>query len=175
MEEGITSLDTLHMRTNKVYNPPIKWGLITGTTSESYTGYYDKRDNRFRGGVKYKWRITGLLSRFIPFSYEYELSKISRILKCIENEEQQKFKISKEKIKRKMVDVKGDPNLFSQLEILSSKIGQEAGGYGLRIQRNLQTLTKANALFHGRKEVTQDDIDTILRLGNWINDEFHPL
>ena len=175
MEEGITSLDTFHMRTNKVYNPPIKCGLITGTTSESYTGYYDKRENRFRGGVKYRWRTTGLLSRFIPFSYEYELAKISRILKCIENEEQQKFKISKQKIKRKMVDVKGDPTLFSQLEILSSKIGQEAGGYGLRIQRNLQTLTKANALLNGRKEVTQDDIDTILRLGNWINDEFHPL
>ena len=97
MEEGITSLDTFHMRTNKTYNPPIQCGLITGTTSESYLGYYDESEKRHKGGVKYKWRTIGLLSRFIPFSYEYELSKISRIFKCIENEDQQKTQISKKK------------------------------------------------------------------------------
>jgi hypothetical protein len=74
MEEGITSLDTFNLRTHKVYNPPIKCGLITGTTSESYSGYYDSTEKRYKGGVKYKWRSMGLLSRFIPFSYEYELS-----------------------------------------------------------------------------------------------------
>jgi len=175
MEEGITSLDTFNLRTHKVYNPPIKCGLITAITSESYKGYYDESEQRYKGGVKYKWRTTGLLSRFIPFSYEYELSKISRIFKCIENEDQQKTQIFKQMIKRRMVEVEGNPALFSQLEILSQRIGQEAGGYGLRIQRNLQVLVKANALYHGRKAVTQEDIDTILKLGNWINDSFNPL
>ena len=74
-----------------------------------------------------------------------------------------------------MVDVKGNPALFSQLELLSSKIGREAGGYGIRLQRNLQVLAKASALSNDRKEVVQEDIDTILKLGNWINDRFNPL
>jgi hypothetical protein len=74
-----------------------------------------------------------------------------------------------------MVDVKGNPELFSQLEILSLKIGQEAGGYGLRMQRNFQVLVKANAILNGRKEVAQEDVVKVLRLGNWINDRFNPL
>jgi hypothetical protein len=175
MEEGVTSLDTFNMRTHKVYNPPIKCGLITGTTSESYRGYYDKSENRWKGGVKYEWKRIGLLSRFVPFSYEYELSKIHKIFKFIENEEQQKTPMPKQSIKRRKVDVKGNPKLFSQLEILSFKLGQEAGGYGIRMQRNLQVLVKANAILNGRNEVTQEDIDRILKLGNWINDRFNPL
>jgi hypothetical protein len=175
MEEGVTSLDTFNLRTHKVYNPPIKCGLITGTTSESYRGYYDKNDNRWKGGVKYEWKRIGLLSRFVPFSYEYEISKIRRIFKFIENEEKQETPKQTRLIKRRMVDVKGNPELFSQLEILSFKLGQEAGGFGIRIQRNLQALVKANAILNGRKEVIQEDIDAVLKLGNWINDRFNPL
>ena len=175
MEEGVTSLDTFNLRTHKAYNPPIKCGLITGTTSESYRGYYDKNDNRWKGGVKYEWKRIGLLSRFVPFSYEYEISKIRRIFKFIENEEQQETPKQTRLIKRRMVDVKGNPELFAQLEILSFKLGQEAGGFGIRIQRNLQALVKANAILSGRKEVIQEDIDAVLKLGNWINDRFNPL
>ncbi len=175
IEEGITSLDTFNLRTNKVYSPPIKCGLITGTTSESYRGYYDETEKRWKGGVKYEWKRIGLLSRFVPFSYEYELSKINRIFKCIENEELQKTPMPKQSIKRKMIEVQGNPELFAQFEILSLKLGQEAGCYGLRMQRNLQVLAKANAILNGRKEVIQNDIETVLRLGNWINDRFNPL
>ena len=175
IEEGITSLDTFNLRTNKIYNPPIKCGLITGTTSESYLGYYDPNEQRYKGGTKNEWKRSGLLSRFLPFSYEYELSKISRILKFIEKEELLKTPIPKQSVKRKMVEVKGDPALFARLEILSSRIGEVLGGYGLRVQRNLQVLVKANALLNGRKEVIQEDIDKVLQLGNWINDRFNPL
>jgi len=174
MEEGITSLDTFNVRTHKVYNPPIKCGLITGITSEGFVGFYDEFQKRHVGGVKYQWRSMGLLSRFIPFSYEYELTKISRIFKFIEREENQNS-MPKQKIKRSNVDVKGNPDLFSQLERLSGKIGEETGGYGLRVQRSLQTLTKANAVLNDRTEVTQEDIEKIMRLGNWMNYRFNPL
>jgi hypothetical protein len=115
-----------------------------------------------------------LLSRFILFSYEYEISKINRIFKFIEKEEHQNS-MPKQKIKRKMVDVKGNSDLFSQIERLSGKIGEETGGYGLRAQRSLQILAKANALLNDRKEVTQEDIDKILHLANWVNCRFNPL
>jgi hypothetical protein len=174
IEEGITSLDTFNLRTNKVYDPPIKCGLITAITSESYLGYYDEKIQQFVGGIRHYWRTLGLLSRFISFSYEYELSKIHRIFKFIEREEYQK-PTAKQAIKRRMVDVNGNPELFSQFEILSINVGREVGGYGLRVQRSLQTLAKANAVLNGRTEVTQEDIDKILHLGNWMNYRFNPL
>jgi len=174
IEEGITSLDTFNIRTNKVYNPPIKCGLITGITTDSFNGYYDEREQRWRGGAKCQWRNMGLLSRFIPFSYDYELSKINRIYKFIAMEESQN-KMDKQMIKRKMVDVEGNAELFQQFQILSMKVGQEAGGYGFRMQRNLQVLAKANAVLNDRFEVTQEDIDKVLHLGNWMNFRFNPL
>jgi len=174
IEEGVTSLDTFNMRTNKVYKPPIKVGLITGITTDSFYGHYDTSEQRWRGGVRYEWKAMGLLSRFISFSYDYELSKIHRVYKFIEREEQLD-KTLKQSIKRRMIDVKGNPELFSQFEILSYQIGQDVGGYGFRVLRNLQTLAKANAVLNDRTEVAQDDIDRIMHLGNWINYRFNPL
>ncbi|UCE16682.1 MAG: hypothetical protein JSV12_03500 [Candidatus Bathyarchaeota archaeon] len=174
IEEGITSLDTFHMRTHKVYDPPIKCGFITAITSESYLGSYNQDKQRLEGGLRRYWKNIGLLSRFIPFSYEYELSKIQRIFQFIQNEEHLK-PTSKQTVKRKMVDVKGNPQLFQRLEILSVRVSQEVGGYGFRIQRSLQTLAKANAILNDRTEVAQQDIDKILELGNWMNKRFNPL
>ena len=174
IEEGVTSLDTFNMRTNKVYKPPIKVGLITGITTDSFYGHYDTSEQRWRGGVRYEWKAMGLLSRFTSFSYDYELSKIHRVYKFIEREEQLD-KTLKQSIKRRMIDVKGNPELFSQFEILSYQIGQDVGGYGFRVLRNLQTLAKANAVLNGRTEVAQEDIDRIMHLGNWINYRFNPL
>lgn len=177
IEEGITNLDTFNMRTHKTYDPPVKCGLITAITSESYQGYWDQKSSQWRGGIKHEWRTLGLLSRFVPFSYQYELSKINRIFQFIANEEQQKPVESKAqfRLKRKMTEVKGDSGLFQKLELSSQQIGQESGGYGFRLQRSMQTLAKANAFLNGRTEVTQEDIDTLLRLGNWMNYNFNPL
>lgn len=174
IEEGITSLDTFHMRTRKIYDPPIKCGMITAITSESYLGIYNRDKQRFEGGLRHYWKNIGLLSRFVPFSYEYELSKVQRVFQFIQNEEHLK-QAAKETIKRRMVDVKGSPQLFQRLEILSVRVAQEVGGYGFRIQRSLQTLAKANAALNGRTEVNQQDIEKVLELGNWMNKRFNPL
>jgi hypothetical protein len=85
IEEGITSLDQFNVRTSKIYNPPIQCGLITGITKNSFFGFYDQKELRWKGGVKYDWASTGLLSRFVPFSYEYELTKIGRIFSALES------------------------------------------------------------------------------------------
>jgi hypothetical protein len=174
IEEGITSLDTFHIRTNKVYNPPIKCGLITAITSDNFKGYYDPKREQFRGGAKDIWKSMGLLSRFIPFSYEYEISKISRIFGFIQKEETCR-KATKEKISRKMVDVKGDPKLFEKLTIASTGLKDEMGGYGFRLQLRLQYLAKANAILNDRKKVAEEDIEAVLHLANWMNYRFNPL
>lgn len=174
VEEGITSLDTFHMRTHKVYDPPVKCGLITAITSDSYYGEYNPITQRTEGGVKHYWKRIGLLSRFMPFSYAYEFAKIRKIFKFIESEEGGKSTVDG-KIKRRTVVVKGNPLLFAQLEMLSTSIGKEVGGYGIRPQKNLQALVKAHALLNGRTEIAQEDVDKILQLGNWMNYHFNPL
>jgi len=175
IEEGVTSLDTFHMRTLKVYNPPIQCGLITGITTESFHGQeYDRHQKRWKGGVRSNWKRTGLLSRFIPFSYQYELSKIFAVFEFIEKEERGKS-ILKQTVKRRMIDVKGNAELFQKLQVLSMKIGEKTGGYGFRMQRNLQVLAKANAVLYGRSMVVQEDVDKVVHLGNWMNFDNNPL
>jgi hypothetical protein len=176
IEEGITSLDQFNIRTDKIYDPPIKCGLITGITSESFHGHYDQKKQRHVGGVKYDWKRTGLLSRFIPFSYEYELSKIvaRAVIQFLAKEEHEQ-PIHQQTILRRMVDVKGNSDLFQKLQLISSSLGQEIGGYGFRAQRSLQSLAKANAVLNNRREVTQDDIDKIMKLSNWMNFRNNPL
>ena len=174
IEEGITSLDQFHIRTNRVYNPPVKCGLITAITTESYHGYDNPLTHRTEGGIKHYWRRIGLLSRFIPFSYEYEISKVMKIFESIQKEEYE-ARSNPEKIKRRIMKVKGNKNLFQQFQILSFHLGSKVSGYGIRTQRNLQYLAKANAMLHDRNMVAQEDIDKIMKLGNWINYKFNPL
>jgi hypothetical protein len=174
IEEGITSLDTYNIRTNKVYDPPIKCGLITAITADNFKGYYDPRRQQFRGGAKEIWKSTGLLSRFVPFSYQYELTKICKIFDFIQKEEE-RGEAGKEKIHRTMVDVKGNAGLFEKLQAASLQLGAEMGGYGFRLQRSLQCLAKASAVLNSRVEITQEDIDAVLHLANWMNYRYNPL
>lgn len=174
IEEGITSLDQFNIRTHKVYNPPIKCGLITAITSESYHGYYNPLMHRTEGGIKHYWRRIGMLSRLIPFSYEYKISKILKIFEFIQNEEHEQ-KTMVEKIKRRKTEIKGDKELFKKLELVSIKVGTKIGCYGIRLQKALQYLAKANALLNGRIEVAGEDINKVLELGNWINYDFNTL
>jgi len=172
IEEGITSLDTFNLRTHKIYEPPIKCGLITGITTESFYGEeYDVQRRVWRGGVRYKWKRTGLLSRFVPFSYKYEFSKINRVFDFIASADRELELSGKESIKRSMVSVKGNEELFNRTRSLSQDIGKATGGYGFRMQLSLQALMKANAVLNKRGEVVREDVDMIERLGNWMNFE----
>ena len=173
-EEGVTSLDQFYIKTEKVYNPPVKCGLITGITTKGYYGEYNPITQRTEGGVKNYWRNIGFLSRLVPFTYHYELSKIRKVMEYIENEEHEK-PLEKEKLKYKVSEVKGNSGLFKQLEIVSMTVGSKADAYGFRLQRDLQYLAKANVLLRGDIEVTQEDIEKILYLSNWINYDFNIL
>jgi len=175
IEEGITSLDQFNVRTNKIYNPPIKCGVITGITSGSYNGYYNNLTQRTEGGLKHYWKKIGLLSRFVPFSYKYELSKVIKIFELIEKDNANAKENQKETIKRTVTEIEGNEKLFNQLQMVSVKVGQEVEAYGIRIQKNLQLLAKANALLRNSPKVEQEDIQAILDLSNWINYDFNPL
>jgi len=174
MEEGITSLDTFNLRTNKVYDPPIQLGIITAITSEGFHGKYDPTKGRMVGGLKHYLKVTGILSRFLPFSYKYTGDKLSKIFEFIKKEEYLE-KPPKMKIKRTSKNIEGDEKLFGRLEYVSHMLGHEMGGYGFRLQRDLQTLAKANAMLNGRNKVIEEDIDKVLHTSRWINYDFNPL
>lgn len=140
----------------------LKFNMITAITTPNFAF------------LKKKMKGTGLLSRFIPFSYSYPIDKVKKIFDYIEKI-QDKEDVHTYRILKKDTIVKEDPALFKQLEIVSMRLGQEYGAYGFRAQKSLQRLAKANAILNNRKEVTQEDIDKILHLAKWINFDFNTI
>jgi len=72
-------------------------------------------------------------------------------------------------INREKTEVNGNPDLFVQLNMIASRVGEEADAYGFRVLTNLQRLAKASALMDKRIEVEQKDIDRVIKLSTWIN------
>jgi len=162
IEEGITSVYTYHKRyTVRNTEDPVRCGLITAITTVDF-----KRIRKYLENI-------GLLSRFIPFSYDYSIEKIKKILEYLESEENREsydFFIKKER-----KQIKGSKELFKEFEMVSMKLATQYQGFGFRTQIRLQHLAKANALLNGREEVTKEDIEKIIRLSNWINFDFNTL
>lgn len=138
----------------------VKFNMITAATIENFTH------------IKKYVRDTGLLSRFIPFSYGYPLSLIHEIFNKLEGEISNDL-VSVPKIFKVNKKVEGNPNLFKNFEIMSTSLGLEYGAYGIRAQTNFQRLAKANALLNKRDIVTEEDIDKVIYLSNWVNLKFN--
>ena len=165
-DTGITAISTFHkhlnlreLGLNRVLHG-LRFNLITAITG-----------NDFRY-IKKRMVETGLLSRFLPFTFDYPISIVKKIFDIINQNNDDNSRITT-KIKQRPVIVKDVPELFKQLEIVSTALGHEYGGYGFRAQHNLQRLAKANAVINGRNIVTQEDIDKVLWLSNWINYKFN--
>lgn len=168
IEEGFTQIQTYHKR--YVAKSPIKFSLITAITRQDFGG--TSHDGKHYGYRRYLEQ-TGLLSRFIPFSYDYPISKVHKILEFIENEGQG-GEVALKTIKRS-VEVPPNPTLFKSMEIISLKLGQQYSGYGFRVQEQLQRLAKARAVLKGRKELKAEDINAVIELANYMNFDFNPL
>lgn len=137
---------------------PLKFNLISAITNDSLSNI-----------IKFM-RQTGLQSRVIFFSYDYPLSLINKIMAHVRGEKVSEIdRIRIPKIIEKDTIVLGDSELFKSFEMISTRISQSYGGYGIRSQINLQRLAKSNALINGRNKVEKVDIDKILELSNWIN------
>jgi hypothetical protein len=159
MEEGISQIQTFR----KYYKPDKKGGkakcsLFTAITAQNFND-----TARF-------FEDTGLLSRFIPFSFSYDPLRVRHIMNHLQQEKDRTEPITYEVIK-KSVTIPASP-LFSQLENVASTIGKEYGAYGFRAQLSLQRLAKAAAALDKRKEIIQSDIDQILSLARWLNFDF---
>lgn len=163
-DTGIVRISTFHKQLQYMkLKEGIKFNMITAITGDN-----------FHKIIRYM-KQTGLLSRFLPFTYKYPLSLVKQIFMMIEGEKSNWEGVTIPKIYKKDKDVSAKPALFKEFEFISTSLGREYGAYGIRSQVSLQRLAKANALLDKRTEVNKDDISKIVKLSDWMNLKFNSI
>jgi hypothetical protein len=163
-DTGIIQISTYHKQLHymKIIEG-VKFNLITAITTSNYKS------------VEKYLKDTGILSRFIPFSYDYPISLVKNVFGYIEGDTPTFPEAAMPKLRKRSVKIDNSPELFKNFEIVSIKVGMQYSGYGIRAQQSLQRLAKANAIMNDRDTVTEEDIRKILQLSNWINFNFNSL
>lgn len=139
----------------------LKFNMITATTCGNFLQ------------IQRTIKKSGLLARFLLFSYTYPPHIIKAIFKIIEGEvTPSELGLKIPKIKTRNVKILDNPKLFSEFEFISTQLGLKYDGYGFRAQTGLQRLAKANAILNNRKEIINEDINKIISLSTWLNDSF---
>ena len=65
--------------------------------------------------------------------------------------------------------------MLRQLRVYEKILSNDTGSQPYRHQIQLNSITEALAVLRKKKEVDQEDIDTIAELSNWINYEFNEM
>jgi hypothetical protein len=154
----------------------IQLGFVLCTTPEDIG---DKRS---------AFRSYSLLSRFIPFTYDYSEKLKARILKYVEKENALEWK--RTRLKREKPDSVKCPESFERdldpfVHIIAKEIDKFSRTssiaalkskdrvFGVRIKQNLITYLKSIALYNGQTTVTRKHFDTFEELSNFMNFEFN--
>jgi hypothetical protein len=174
IEEGIQSMYTY--RYNFSYDRPVRFNIIAAITEHEFY-----RQIQMTGQI-------GFLSRILPFSYAYGEQSVHDIFESIIKGNTHVF--NKLEI---LPNHKNNPSIehkdISINEMFSRTINDKCSIpmaerfmnvtktpiHGFRLQKNLQCLAKAEAYLNNRNAVTQEDVDTILKLSKWFNYSFTPL
>jgi len=162
-DTGITRISTYHkqLHYHKLIEG-IKFNMITAITKGTFLKYQKR------------FKQSGLLSRFLPFSYDYPIDKLKLILNHIEGKRTIPD-VTIPHITKRDIAIPQNPELFKEFEYISTKIGLDYGGYGLRAQISLQRLAKANAILRKDTSVKKEDIAKVVNLSRWMNFKFNPL
>lgn len=162
IEEGYTRIDCLNMKYTPQHKKVLRCGFISALTTDGFME------------VRREWSDIGFLSRMLPFSYQYDRGKVEEIMAHIAKEQKVETEFSKDKFPGRPVDIKADENLMkTSFQPLATGLASEFGGYGFRYLHQLITLAKASALLNKRNEVTQEDVDRVIKLAKWMNFEFN--
>ena len=167
-DTGITSMNTLHLKLKaNVDFSGTKFNVITAITSKALI-----QGSQFEISLKKSMINSGLMTRFLPFSYNYPPLTTKKIREQIhglpiDNNDKVKFP----SIVQKPRIIEDTPTMISQLDNLATAINAEMefAGYGFRALILLRRLAKANALINNRNKLNQEDIDKVLSLGRFIN------
>lgn len=119
---------------------------------------------------------TGLLSRFLPFTYEYDISLVRRIFDMQNGKDlEDKYYCDIPSINTEVTPVELDYKYAKELDAFAIILNQEydKSGYGIRPHQNLIRLAKSNALLNKRDKVTEEDINKVMDLSKYMNFKFN--
>lgn len=168
IEEGLASLHTGFLKPLSIAAPrPI--GIILAMIKEPLDKY------------KKEWMSNGFLSRLLIFTYKYSDDTVRAIFKSILDEEYIDEKPSIIRFPDGIKPVHCSLAMGAALTLLMRKLPvqkqlfEDRRSYGFRMIKNLRRLAKANALYCGRNEVEQKDIDVIAEVSEYMNEEYREL
>ncbi|MBN1357568.1 hypothetical protein JW988_02255 [Candidatus Bathyarchaeota archaeon] len=160
-EEGVVDLSDYHLEFKS--NKPVRAGLITATTHDSYQEFHKA------------WKGTGFLSRLLPFSFSHSIATTASIMKSIDAKTPDPIEKVKMSIKKRPKEVFCPEHLLRQLHICEELLSKATGSLPYRHQIQLNAITEALAVLRGDNRVIQEDIDKIMGLSKWINYDFKEL
>lgn len=158
-EEGITDLSDYKLEFKS--DRPARASLITSITSSSYQEFAQS------------WKKTGFLSRLLPFSFKHSIDTKTRILNEIDAKNPDPVSSVKLRVITKPKKLSpADTRLFSQLRAYSELLSKETASEPYRHQIQLDSIAEASAVLRGSSDITQQDVDLVHWLSNWINYDF---
>lgn len=160
-EEGVVDLSDYHLEFKS--DKPVRAGLITATTHSSYEVF------------KRQWKNTGFLSRLLPFSFSHSVATTKKIMCSIDAKSLDMIETVKFQIRKRPRTVNCPESLLRQLHAYEELLSKSTGSLPYRHQIQLIAVTEALAVLRGGKQVTQEDIDAVAWLSNWINYDFKEL
>jgi len=158
IEEGVAKITTY----STVWNQDAKANVISAVTDQAL------RDAR------HGWAKMGFLSRFVIFTYSYNISTVIEILNSY-SEHAHNPEYTKMKIPKKQVDIKLTKEIADKLNPIAMKIGEQFRIYGFRAKINFRSLLKSLAHLNGRKTVTERDFEELLELADYMNFGYNPI
>lgn len=158
IEEGVAKITTYAM----VWDKDVKANVITAITDQAI------RDGR------HDWAKMGFLSRFVMFSYSYNLSTVTEIMARY-SEHGLKADHTKISLPEKEVSIELSQEIAEKLNPIAMKIGEQFQLYGIRAKINLRTLLKALAYCNGKITVTNEEFKELLELADYMNFKFNPI
>jgi hypothetical protein len=158
IEEGVAKMTTYAT----VWNKDVNANVITAVTDDAL------RDAR------HGWAKMGFLSRFIVFSYSYNLSTVMEILNRY-SEHGHNPTITTMKLPKKRINITLSKELANQLNSISMRIGEQFRIYGFRAKINFRCLLKCLAYRNNGKTVTENEFQEFLELADYMNFQYNPI
>lgn len=158
IEEGVAKITTYAM----IWDKDVKANVITAVTDQAI------KDGR------HEWAKMGFLSRFIIFSYSYNLSTVMEILNRY-SEYGLNVGNMKLKLPKKEVNIELPKEIADRLNPIAMRIGEQFELYGIRAKINFRSLLKALAYRNGKKTVTEAEFKEFLELADYMNFKYNPM
>jgi hypothetical protein len=158
IEEGVAKMTTYAT----VWNKDVNANIISAITDEAL---HDARHG---------WAKMGFLSRFIIFSYSYNISTVMEILNRY-SEHGYNLSNTTMKLPKKRINITLSKELADNLDSIAMRIGEQFRLYGFRAKINFRCLLKCLAYRNKTKMVTDSEYQEFLELANYMNFQYNPI